>query len=56
MGATISEGSWHYQSVWNVGGGKNMYDVGLRKWGSTTSEGKDIRMLLMRIIFPQHLE
>lgn len=26
-GATLSEGSWHYQSVWNVGGGKNMYDL-----------------------------
>jgi len=21
-GATLSEGSWHYQSIWNVGGGK----------------------------------
>ena len=24
-GAGLSEGSWHYQSVWNVGGGKNIY-------------------------------
>ncbi|WP_092899763.1 hypothetical protein [Algoriphagus aquimarinus] len=25
-GATLSEGSWHYQSIWNVDGGKNLYD------------------------------
>jgi len=24
MGSTLSEGSWHYQSVWNVGGGFNL--------------------------------
>ena len=52
MGATLSEGSWHYQSVWNVGGGKNMYDVGLRKWGSTTSEGKDLRNVAYANYFP----
>ena len=36
-GATLSEGSWHYQSVWNVGGGRNLYDVDTREWGSATS-------------------
>ena len=51
-GATLSEGSWHYQSVWNVGGGKNMYDAGTRKWGSTTSEGKDILDAAVSNYFP----
>ena len=51
-GATLSEGSWHYQSVWNVGGGKNMYDAQTRKWGSTTSEGKDIRDAAVSNYFP----
>lgn len=51
-GATLSEGSWHYQSVWNVGGGKNMYDVEKRVWGSTTSEGKDIRDVAFANYFP----
>lgn len=51
-GATLSEGSWHYQSVWNVGGGKNMYDVEKRVWGSTTSEGKDIRDVAYANYFP----
>jgi len=52
MGATLSEGSWHYQSVWNVGGGTNMYDVGSRQWGSTTSEGKDLRDVAYSNYFP----
>lgn len=52
MGATLSEGSWHYQSVWNVGGGKNMYDLASRKWGSTTSEGKDLRDVAYSNYFP----
>lgn len=51
-GATLSEGSWHYQSVWNVGGGTNMYDVKRRVWGSTTSEGKDIRDVAYANYFP----
>jgi len=51
-GATLSEGSWHYQSVWNVGGGKNMYDADSRQWGSTTSEGKDIRDVAFSNYFP----
>jgi hypothetical protein len=51
-GATLSEGSWHYQSIWNVGGGKNMYDVETREWGSTTSEGKDLRDVTYSNYFP----
>ena len=51
-GATLSEGSWHYQSVWNVGGGTNMYDLKKRVWGSTTSEGKDIRDVAFSNYFP----
>ena len=52
MGATLSEGSWHYQSVWNVGGGTNMYDLSTRKWGSSTSEGKDMRDVAYSNYFP----
>ena len=51
-GATLSEGSWHYQSVWNVGGGKNLYDVDRREWGSTTSQGKDMRDVTYSNYFP----
>lgn len=51
-GATLSEGSWHYQSVWNVGGGKNMYDLATRQWGSKTSEGKDLRNVAFANYFP----
>lgn len=51
-GATLSEGSWHYQSIWNVGGGKNMYDADLRMWGSTTSQGKDLRDVTYANFFP----
>jgi hypothetical protein len=51
-GATLSEGSWHYQSIWNVGGGKNLYDVDTREWGSTTSEGKDLRDVTYSNFFP----
>ncbi|MEO9022962.1 MAG: hypothetical protein ABI237_03915 [Ginsengibacter sp.] len=51
-GATLSEGSWHYQSVWNVGGGKNMYDLATDQWGSTTSEGKDLRNVAVANYFP----
>lgn len=42
-GAGFNEGSWHYQSVNNAGGGKNLYDTETREWGSTTSQGKDAR-------------
>lgn len=51
-GATLSEGSWHYQSIWNVGGGKNLYDVDTREWGSTTSQGKDLRDVTYSNFFP----
>jgi len=51
-GATLSEGSWHYQSIWNVGGGKNLYDTETREWGSTTSQGKDLRDVTYANYFP----
>lgn len=51
-GATLSEGSWHYQSIWNVGGGKNLYDGETREWGSTTSQGKDLRDVTYANFFP----
>lgn len=51
-GATLSEGAWHYQSIWNVGGGKNIYDADLRVWGSTTSQGKDLRDVTFANFFP----
>lgn len=51
-GATLSEGSWHYQSIWNVGGGKNLYDADKREWGSTTSQGKDLRDVTYSNFFP----
>ena len=51
-GATLSEGSWHYQSIWNVGGGKNLYDLDTREWGSATSQGKDLRDATYSNYFP----
>ncbi|WFE86978.1 hypothetical protein [Parabacteroides chongii] len=51
-GAGLSEGSWHYQSIWNVGGGLNIYDVKKRVWGSTTSQGKDLRDMTYANYFP----
>ncbi|WP_316834201.1 hypothetical protein [Pedobacter nutrimenti] len=51
-GSTLSEGSWHYQSIWNVGGGKNLYDVDTREWGSATSQGKDLRDVTYANFFP----
>ncbi|MBX3256450.1 MAG: hypothetical protein KF862_20100 [Chitinophagaceae bacterium] len=51
-GATLSEGSWHYQSIWNVGGGKNLYDADTREWGSSTSQGKDLRDVTYSNFFP----
>lgn len=51
-GSTLSEGSWHYQSIWNVGGGKNMYDLETREWGSATSQGKDLRDVTYANFFP----
>ena len=51
-GATLSEGSWHYQSIWNVGGGKNVYDAQKRMWGSTTSQGQNLRDVTYANFFP----
>ena len=51
-GATLSEGSWHYQSVWNVGGGRNLYDLDTREWGSATSQGKDLRDVTYSNYYP----
>lgn len=51
-GATLSEGSWHYQSIWNVGAGLNLYDVERREWGSTTSQGKDLRDVTYANYYP----
>jgi hypothetical protein len=51
-GSTLSEGSWHYQSVWNVGGGENLYDVETKEWGSATSQGKDLRDVTYANFFP----
>lgn len=51
-GAGFNEGSWHYQSVNNAGGGKNLYDTDLRVWGSTTSQGKDARDQSFANFFP----
>jgi hypothetical protein len=48
----LSEGSWQYQSIWNVGGGKNLYDVDTREWGSTTSQGKDLKDVTYSNFFP----
>lgn len=51
-GATLSEGSWHYQSVWNVGGGRNLYNIDTREWGSATSQGKDLRDVTYSNYYP----
>lgn len=51
-GATLSEGSWHYQSMWNIGHLKDMYDTETREWGSSHSEGKDLRDCAFSNFFP----
>jgi alpha-N-arabinofuranosidase len=48
-GATLSGGSWHYHSTWNVGGGEHMYDNKTRTWGI---EGKDLRNVTFGNYFP----
>ena len=40
MGSCVFGGGWEFMSVCNVGGGNNMFDPILNKWGI---EGKDIR-------------
>jgi hypothetical protein len=49
MGSTVTEGSWHYMSVCNVGGGGNMFDPVKNKWGI---EGKDVRYQWGSSYFP----
>jgi len=49
MGSAIGEGSWHYMSVCNVGGGDHMFRPILNKWGI---EGKDIRYAWESNYFP----
>jgi hypothetical protein len=49
MGSGIQEGSWHYMSVCNVGGGDHMFSPVLNKWGI---EGKDIRYMQESSYFP----
>ncbi|MCU7552223.1 hypothetical protein OCK74_24100 [Chitinophagaceae bacterium LB-8] len=49
MGSAIGEGSWHYMSVCNVGGGDHMFSPVLNKWGI---EGKDIRYAWESSYFP----
>lgn len=51
-GAGFNEGSWHYQSVNNAGGGTNLYDTASREWGSTSSQGKDVRDECFANFFP----
>lgn len=49
MGSAVTEGTWHYMSVTNVGGGNNMFDPVENKWGI---EGKDIRYQFGSSYFP----
>jgi hypothetical protein len=49
MGSTIAEGSWHYMSVCNVGGDRNMFDPVGNQWGI---EGKDVRYQWDSSYFP----
>ncbi len=49
MGSAVGEGSWHYMSVCNVGGGDHMFSPVLNKWGI---EGKDIRYVWASSYFP----
>lgn len=49
MGSAVQEGSWHYMSVCNVGGGNNMFDPVHNKWGI---EGKDMRYVFESSYFP----
>jgi len=49
MGSCVCEGNWHYMSVCNVGGGNNMFDPVLNRWGI---EGKDVRYQFASNYFP----
>lgn len=49
MGSAVNEGSWHYMSVCNVGGGDNMFNPVRNKWGI---EGKDMRYVFQSSYLP----
>lgn len=49
MGSAVYEGNWHYMSVCNVGGGNNMFNPVLNKWGI---EGKDMRYVFESSYLP----
>ncbi len=49
MGSCVFAGGWEYMSVCNVGGGNNMFDPVLNRWGI---EGKDIRNGFSNSYFP----
>jgi hypothetical protein len=49
MGSCVFEGTWHYMSVCNIGGDKNMFDPIANKWGI---EGKDVRYAFQSSYFP----
>jgi len=49
MGSAVYEGNWHYMSVCNVGGGDNMFNPILNKWGI---EGKDMRYVFESSYLP----
>jgi len=49
MGSAVGEGSWHYMSVCNVGGGDHMFSPVLNKWGI---EGKDMRYVFQSSYLP----
>lgn len=49
MGSAVGEGSWHYMSVCNVGGGDHMFSPVNNKWGI---EGKDMRYVFQSSYLP----
>ncbi len=49
MGSCVFAGGWEYMSVCDVGGGNNMFDPVLNRWGI---EGKDIRNGFGNSYFP----
>ena len=49
MGSCVFAGGWEYMSVCNVGGGNNMFDPVLNRWGI---EGKDVRNGFGNSYFP----
>lgn len=49
MGSAVSEGTWHYMSVCNIGGGNHMFNPVTNEWGI---EGKDIRYVHRSNYFP----